>query len=224
MQCAVRPLPDTNTDTSRRAGDMHTFRKKRKAKSTTDYEEWEEDDRTNTLNLFDVGDIRTSEMVIDVHGNDSRYTEAKEVIGTLSTRMGTGGGNVPMEAKENDMGYTVRRLTPLECTRLQGFPDDWLDIPPTMVNGRLVTGTDTKKYSALGNSIALPQWFWIVNRMKEYLGDGATMGSLFDGIGGFPLVWEETYGKGTAKWASEIEPFPIAVTMNHFPEGEENEK
>ena len=39
-----------------------------------------------------------------------------------------------------------------------------------------------------------------------------TMGSLFDGIGGFPLIWEEINGKGSCLWASEIEEFPIAVT------------
>lgn len=53
--------------------------------------------------------------------------------------------------------------------------------------------------------------------------DGAKLGSLFDGIGGFPLVWETTYGIGTARWASEIEEFPIAVTKKHFPERKEYE-
>lgn len=59
--------------------------------------------------------------------------------------------------------------------------------------------------------------------MKSYMGDGAKLGSLFDGIGGFPLVWETTYGTGTARWASEIEEFPIAVTKKHFPERNEHE-
>ena len=39
-----------------------------------------------------------------------------------------------------------------------------------------------------------------------------TMGSLFDGIGGFPLIWETISGTETARWASEIEDFPLAVT------------
>ena len=52
--------------------------------------------------------------------------------------------------------------------------------------------------------------------MAKYLPDGATLGSLFDGIGGFPLCWERTHGKGTAIWASEIEKFPIEVTKYHF--------
>ena len=46
--------------------------------------------------------------------------------------------------------------------------------------------------------------------------DCITFGSLFDGIGGFPLVWQKTYGNGTARWASEIEEFPIAVTKRRF--------
>lgn len=57
----------------------------------------------------------------------------------------------------------------------------------------------------------------------DKMGDGAKLGSLFDGIGGFPLVWETTYGTGTARWASEIEEFPIAVTKKHFPERKEYE-
>lgn len=46
----------------------------------------------------------------------------------------------------------------------------------------------------------------------QHLGDKPTMASLFDGIGGFPLIWEEICGKGTCLWASEIEEFPMAVT------------
>lgn len=112
-----------------------------------------------------------------------------------------------MEDNNND--YVVRRLTPLECERLQGFPDGWTDIPGA---------SDTARYKALGNSIALPQWQIIIDNMAKYLPGGATLGSLFDGIGGFPLCWERTHGKGTAIWASEIEKFPIEVTKYHFPE------
>lgn len=44
------------------------------------------------------------------------------------------------------------------------------------------------------------------------------MASLFDGIGGFPLIWETINGAGSCLWASEIEEFPIAVTKYHFPD------
>ena len=54
-------------------------------------------------------------------------------------------------------------------------------------------------------------------RTMIHLGD-ITKASLFDGIGRFPLVWEEWNGKGSAIWASEIEEFPMAVTKYHFGE------
>lgn len=115
----------------------------------------------------------------------------------------------------------VRRLTPLECTRLQGYPDGWVDIGDwTDEKGKKHKDADSPKYKALGNSIALPFWDWMLRRMARYLPEGATLGSLFDGIAGFPLIWERIHGKGTARWASEIEPFPIAVTKKHFPEEE----
>ena len=113
----------------------------------------------------------------------------------------------------------VRRLTPLECTRLQGYPDGWVDIGDwTDEKGKKHKDADSPKYKALGNSIALPFWDWMLRRMARYLPEGATLGSLFDGIGGFPLIWERIHGRGTARWASEIEAFPIAVTKKHFPE------
>lgn len=111
----------------------------------------------------------------------------------------------------------VRRLTPLECERLQGFPDRWTDIGEwTDSKGKKRQTTDTARYKALGNSIALPFWFWLLRRISAQYERSATLGSLFDGIGGFPLCWERCNGKGTAIWASEIEEFPIAVTKRRF--------
>lgn len=113
----------------------------------------------------------------------------------------------------------VRRLTPLECTRLQGYPDGWVDIGDWVdEKGKKHKEADSPRYKALGNSIALPFWQWMIDRMAKYLPENATLGSLFDGIGGFPLCWERIHGKGTARWASEIEPFPIAVTKMRFGE------
>lgn len=113
----------------------------------------------------------------------------------------------------------VRRLTPMECERLQGFPDHWTDIGEwTAEKGKKHKDADSPRYKALGNSIALPFWDWMLRRMARYLPEGATLGSLFDGIAGFPLIWERIHGKSTARWASEIEPFPIAVTKKWFGE------
>ena len=115
--------------------------------------------------------------------------------------------------------WIVRRLTPTECERLQGFPDGWTDIGEWVDNkGKRHKPSDSPRYKALGNSIALPQWWWLTCKMARYLPEHATLGSLFDGIGGFPLVWETRHGKGAAIWASEIEEFPIAVTKRRFGE------
>lgn len=83
---------------------------------------------------------------------------------------------------------------------------------------------DSPRYKALGNSIALPQWYWIFQKMKPYIGENPTLGSLFDGIGGFPLVFESTYGDGTAIWASEVDSFCIAVTKKRFPNVEDDKR
>lgn len=171
--------------------------------------------------------------------------ECGEQVPALQARMGTGGNQVPLtysrqaigEYKESSTGSTcsardfkdstdlaithmvVRRLTPMECERLQGFPDHWTDIGEWIdEKGKKHKDADSPRYKALGNSIALPFWDWMLRRMSRYLLDGATLGSLFDGIAGYPLIWERIHGKGTARWASEIEPFPIAVTKKWFGE------
>ena len=112
---------------------------------------------------------------------------------------------------------TVRRLTPLECERLQGFPDGWTDIGEWVdTKGKKHKDADSPRYKALGNSIAIPFWFYFLRRIAAQYERPATLGSLFDGIGGFPLCWERCNGPGTAIWASEIEEFPIAVTKRRF--------
>lgn len=114
---------------------------------------------------------------------------------------------------------TVRRLTPLECERLQGYPDGWTDIGEwTDGKGKKHKDADSPRYKALGNSIALPFWQWMAKRMEPYCKE-KTMASLFDGIGGFPLVFQRV--GITPVWASEIEEFPIAVTKIRFPEAGE---
>ena len=145
------------------------------------------------------------------------FREGGEVNGTLQAKESGGQSlNLNNTVRQN---MVVRRLTPMECERLQGFPDHWTDIGDwTDGKGKRHKPSDSPRYKALGNSIALPFWEWMLRRMARYLPEGATLGSLFDGIGGFPLIWERIHGKGTARWASEIEPFPIAVTKKWFGE------
>lgn len=156
-----------------------------------------------------------TDLVISIDDEKNAYIDQ---FGTLKAHASGGTQQHVMER------MVVRRLTPLECTRLQGFPDGWVDIGDwTDEKGRVHKEADAPKYKALGNSIALPFWRWMFERMAAYLPEGATLGSLFDGIGGFPLCWESIHGKGTAVWASEIEPFAIAVTKHHFARRNQNE-
>lgn len=148
----------------------------------------------------------------------SRYKESDKCA-TLKAKAGNIGNGSECLIAEKAIRWIVRRLTPMECERLQGYPDGWTDIGDwTDGKGKKYKYADSPRYKALGNSIALPQWFWLVQRMRPYLKEKPTLGSLFDGLGGFPLVWQRAYGEGTARWASEIEEFPMAVTKRRFGE------
>ena len=118
----------------------------------------------------------------------------------------------------------VRRLTTLERERLQGYPDGWTDIGEWVDSkGKRHKAADSPRYKALGNSIALPFWFWLLRRISaQYIGP-ATLGSLFDGISGFCYVWARCNGSKSCLWASEIEEFTIAVCKRHFGDEESGE-
>jgi DNA (cytosine-5)-methyltransferase 1 len=205
-----------------------------------------EEETSPTLNA-ECGGNKPAVVALDMTHACDVIRECGEQVPALQARMGTGGNQVPLTYQMNGFGdyraaevassckqrdfkdstdivithMVVRRLTPMECERLQGFPDHWTDIGEWIDGkGKRHKPSDSPRYKALGNSIALPFWDWMLRRMARYLPEGATLGSLFDGIAGFPLIWERIHGKGTARWASEIEPFPIAVTKKHFPEEE----
>ena len=145
------------------------------------------------------------------------FTEGGEINGTLQAKE-SGGQSLNLQNTIRT-GMIVRRLTPMECERLQGYPDGWTDIGEWRDSkGKLRDSADSPRYKACGNSIALPFWDFLAKRISAQYLRPVTMGSLFDGIGGFPLVFERHNGKGTARWASEIEEFPIAVTKLRFGE------
>lgn len=190
-----------------------------------------------TLNTID----RPAVCILDMAHACDVIRDCGGISPSLQARMGTGGNQVPLVfdvglfSSGNDVSPTllartykdphivqdqkkpVRRLTPLECERLQGFPDGWTDIGDWVDSkGKKRQTTDSARYKALGNSIALPPWKWVLKRLCAQYERDATMASLFDGIGGFPLIWEQLNGKGSCLWASEIEEFPMAVTRKHF--------
>ena len=168
-----------------------------------------------------ANDPYRTDMAAYVASVDCRnFTEGGEINGTLQAKESEGQSlNLNNTVRQN---MVVRRLTPLECERLQGFPDGWTDIGDwvkTDKRGRKIKvkgSADSPRYKALGNSIALPPWKWLLKRLCGNYERNATMASLFDGIGGFPLIWEQLNGCGTCLWASEIEEFPIAVTKRRF--------
>lgn len=197
------------------------------------------EEKTHTLETT----TRESVFVKAVHENQSADIKLSSVAYTLTIGGGKPGQSYPCICigKEGDPSYTlntveqhgvctstpyiVRRLTPLECTRLQGFPDHWVDIGDWIdSNGKKHKEADAPKYKALGNSIALPFWKWmcrnIVSLIREQKKDCSytpTMASLFAGIGGFDLCWNlATQNKDSVLWLSEIEDFPIAVLKTRF--------
>ena len=168
-------------------------------------------EKAQTLNT-----MHDAETILQCAAVDCRNgTENPEINGTLQAKS-SGGTSVNLQ-NVCGVNRSVRRLTPLECERLQGFPDGWTDIGDWVDSkGKTRKTTDSARYKTLGNSIALPPWKWVLKRLCDQYERDATMASLFDGIGGFPLIWEQLNGKGSCLWASEIEEFPMAVTRKRF--------
>lgn len=137
---------------------MLWYNKARRAQTNEDYETWTKGGVVPTLNEFDGGDTRATTIIF--YGNrvsDIRVQGA--VINTLQARMGTGGNNMPMVADD-----AVRRLIPVECERLQGFPDDWTKYRVDEKKG-LIEQADSPRYKQMGNAVAVPCVEWIINRL-----------------------------------------------------------
>lgn len=101
----------------------------------------------------------------------------------------------------------------------------WTDIGEwTDSKGKKHKPADAPRYKALGNSIAIPFWFWLLRRISAQYTRQATLGSLFSGIGGFDLCWELCNGPGTSRFVSEIEPFCVALLKRRFGDDETGEK
>jgi DNA (cytosine-5)-methyltransferase 1 len=134
---------------------MLWFNKSRRAQSADDYETWVEGGVVPTLNAFDNGDIRTTVAVL------MRMREGKP-----------GGGKGPLLSEDRSLTIAtnndqtlftdtaVRRLTPLECERLQGFPDNWTE-------GQ----SDSARYKQMGNAVAVPVVEWIISGIVDTIKD-----------------------------------------------------
>jgi DNA (cytosine-5)-methyltransferase 1 len=113
-----------------------------------------------TLNAFDnTGDSRATVLIIDgTRVNDVRIYD-DEITPCLKNRMGTGGNNVPL-IQEQEM--QVRRLTPVECERLMGWPDNH-----TLPRADGKTNSDTTRYKMCGNGVASPVAQWIAEQINN---------------------------------------------------------
>ena len=126
------------------------WNKSRRAQNNEDYETWVQGGVVPTMNAFDNGDTRATTIIFYANRvADIRLQDDK--INTLQARMGTGGNNMPMVATTQ-----VRRLTPLECERLQGFPDGWT-----------ADQVDTHRYKQMGNAVAVPVVEWIIQGIAD---------------------------------------------------------
>lgn len=200
---------------------------------------------------------------VDRHGvaYDARNNKLGEgVSGTLQAKENGGYSlNFINPIIETAPRYIVRRLMPIECGRLQGFPDGWGEIeqlPPDMpeetaafwrrvyetdcaIKGKRPQKsilekpdklaawhnglhTDSAEYKMWGNGMALPNALFFVQRAVARVaidtGKGAAnvkLGSMFDGSGTMPLCAAMCGAQPV--WASEVEPYPIAVTKTHLP-------
>ncbi len=222
------------------------FRKTKRAQSKEDHETWVEDEKANTINTFDVGDVRTTQAVmqpIPIHDQATRHSGKRgdnqdgkgnglgigkpgdpmntltkgdnhavaqpiavdvynqsidgQVSATVTEAVGGSNTSGPkvmhsidfrnnryneeqiagtLQSKESggySLNYTtgvhqppmaIRRLTPKECERLQGFPDGWTLIP---YRGKPADQCpDGPRYKACGNSMAVPVMRWIGERIQ----------------------------------------------------------
>lgn len=94
----------------------------------------------------------------------------RQVCPTLTSRMQGSSGWAPYNEDAHlipQPSMSVRRLTPVECERLQGFPDDYTRIP--WKNKPASECPDGPRYKALGNSMAVPCMMWIGQQIRKAL-------------------------------------------------------
>jgi DNA (cytosine-5)-methyltransferase 1 len=168
---------------------VEPYVKSRRAQSATDDETWVHGEVNPTLNSFDVGDTRSTTVVVgslqarDHKGvNHEGARDGKLIIEqpmlidgtrvddvrvyeppvqTLGARMGTGGNNVP-NVMQPEPTMAVRRLTPLECERLMGWPDDH-----TRYKADGTEQADTHRYKQCGNGVASPVARWVAEQIAK---------------------------------------------------------
>jgi site-specific DNA-cytosine methylase len=151
------------------------FTKSRRAQTNEDYETWLEGGVMPTLNAFDNGDVRTTVLIAtadvigslqarDYKGVGNQYVAENKLIVSFDTQFGSNATTFEdmsptLKASQQPpsvTGTSVRRLTPVECERLQGFPDDWT-----------AGQSDTQRYKQMGNAVAVPVVEWLIGNICD---------------------------------------------------------
>ncbi len=130
--------------------------KGRRAQNDADYETWIDNEVCTTLNVFDnTTESRATVLILfkATRVDDVRIHE--KISGAVPTYWGTGGSRVPYWNTD-----PIRRLTPVECERLQGFPDGWTE-----------DQADSHRYKQMGNAVAVPVVSWLIQRLMEAAND-----------------------------------------------------
>lgn len=154
---------------------MLWYTKSRRAQTNEDYETWVEGGVMPTLNAFDNGDVRTTILITtasvigslqarDYKGVGNQYVTENKLIISFDTQFGSNATTFEdmsptLKASQQPpsvTGTSVRRLTPVECERLQGFPDGWTE-------GQ----SDTQRYKQMGNAVAVPVVEWIIGNICD---------------------------------------------------------
>jgi len=147
----VSPTLKRGSTIGAESGTAISYRKSKRAHTDQDDETSVEADETNTLNRFDTGDTRATQIITDVsptltkYNMDSRSPQSEEqqrIVGAV-----------------HEATQMVRRLTPVECERLMGWPDGW-----TAPVG--VKAADSKRYAACGDGIVSWVAYWIGQRIR----------------------------------------------------------
>jgi len=184
----IDPQPSTTTTTTTSKGQSSqavAFVKARRAQSAEDFETWETDRPAPTLNIFDNGhETRATVLAFSINqreevrevGDTATALQASpgthcqtflalpQITGTITTAFGPKNYSNLQEVSQGSIQPTkagVRRLTPRECERLQGWPDDhtrWA------ADGK--ENADGPRYKMIGNGVAAPVAQWIAQRIE----------------------------------------------------------
>ena len=149
----IDPQPSTTTTSKGQSSQAVAFVKARRAQSAEDFETWETDRPAPTLNIFDNG-----------HETRATVLALPQITGTETTAFGPKNYSNLQEVSQGSIQPTeagVRRLTPRECERLQGWPDDH-----TRWAAEGKENADGPRYKMIGNGVAAPVAQWIAKQIE----------------------------------------------------------